>query len=149
MQLDTWLFRLKQQNSGTYNISELVKLIHNPPTALWSDYQYPAIASWLEGCLKLSQYFDDLGHHTLAYQYIQMAYARLQSITADPHADLELRYWGAAHLDQLTVVMIEFCQRHKGWGEECYQAIELHIAFMTPLGELNMRERPNSVSSRI
>ncbi|WP_105901096.1 hypothetical protein [Vibrio gangliei] len=142
MQLDTWLFRLRQQNTQANSMSELVKLIHQPPYCIWKQYQFKTISAWLEGCLKLSSYFDELGHSEQAYQYIQLAYARIQSMTADPHADLELRYWGAAYLDQLTVAMIEFCQSHQGWGNECYQAIELHIAFMTPLGELNMRERP-------
>ncbi|MGO2498242.1 MAG: hypothetical protein ACTH6I_09480 [Vibrio litoralis] len=73
-----------------------------------------------------------------------MAYARLQSITANPHTQVELRYWGAAYLDQLTVMMLEFCQRQPEWQQESYQLIELHIAFMTPLGELNMRNRDQS-----
>lgn len=145
MELNTWLFRLKQQNTDIYNVSELVNLIHHPPSSLWENHQYQAMASWLEGCLKLSHYFEDLGHHQLAYQYIQMAYARLQRIAVDPHSELNLRYWSAANLDQLTVAMIEFCQKQRDWNNESKQAIELHIAFMTTLGALNMREDPRII----
>lgn len=147
MELSTWLFRLQcqQQDTDFHNISELVSLIHSPPPELWnetlSDIHIRSFNFWLDGCLQLFHYFDELEHHQLAYQYIQLAYARLQSITANPHTHVELRYWGAAYLDQLTVMMVEYCQRKPEWEQESYQVIELHIAFMTPLGELNMRNR--------
>ncbi|WP_417879731.1 hypothetical protein [Vibrio sp.] len=149
MELSTWLFRLQchQQDTGNHNISELVSLIHSPPPQLWSESEplsethIKAIKSWLDGCLLLFHYFNGLEHHQIAYQYIQLAYARLQSITANPHTQIELRYWGAAYLDQLTVMMLEFCQRQPEWQQESNQLIELHIAFMAPLGELNMRNR--------
>lgn len=143
MELNTWLFRLKcqQQTDHFHNISELVSLIHSPPPTLWSETHAQAITLWLDGCLQLFRYFNECEHHQLAYQYLQLAYARLQSITANPHTQIDLRYWGANQLDRLTVIMLECCQTQPECQKESQQVIELHIAFMTSLGELNMKSK--------
>lgn len=147
MELSTWLFRLQhnQQDTDCRHVSDLVSLIHSPPPSLWSEsvseVHIKALTLWLDGCIHLFHHFEKHNQHKLAYQYLQLAYARLQSITANPHIQVELRYWGATCLDQLTVMMLEFCQKWPEWQQEGDQVIELHIAFMTPLGGLNMRNK--------
>lgn len=146
MELITWLEHMQKwyQREHKSSISDLVSLIHSPPDMLWqphhSHVQLKAIEIWLDGCMKIFQYFQELSHEKLAYQYIELAYGRIQSITANPHSSLELRYWGAHKLDQLTVLMLECCQSQPDCVEASDQVIELHVAFMSQLGEINMHQ---------
>ncbi|WP_017025485.1 hypothetical protein [Vibrio rumoiensis] len=153
MELITWLEQMQKcyQQRNIHTISDLVSLIHSPPESLWrpqhSHAQVKAIEIWLDGCMKIFQYFQDLDHEKLAYQYIELAYARIQSVTANPHSSLELRYWGANKLDRLTILMLECCQTQSDCQQASDQVIELHVAFMSQLGEINMHQPDQSKNS--
>ena len=141
--LDTWVneigdwYQNRKHDQDEHKQNEqLQRLILAVPDNIWgpevTELQSKAIACWLDGCLRI---FQGLRYQQpkQAYQYLQLAYAKLQAAACQPLADLELKDWSMKRLQHLTVLALEFCnqQDQQSWQLESNQIIETHIEFMT------------------
>lgn len=136
-QLETWLseielwYKHRKHDQG----STLESLILSPPDQIWgpqiTDRQSKAIASWLDGCLRLFQH-SRYDSPNKAYQFLQLAYSKLQHVVVKPASELELKDWCMKRMQHLTVLSLEFCnqQSHRAWLEESHQLIDTHVQFM-------------------
>ncbi|KLN63930.1 hypothetical protein [Vibrio sp. VPAP30] len=135
--LDTWVeqigiwYQHRKHDQG----NNLESLILSPPEQIWgpliSDQQSKAIACWLDGCLRI---FNHARYDApdKAYQFLQLAYSKLQNVVSNPASELELKDWCMKRMQHLTVLSLEFCnqQSHCSWQEESHQLIDAHVQFM-------------------
>ncbi len=116
-------------------VEKLEPLILTPPDSIWgptiTDTQSKAIACWLDGCLRLYK-ANQFCAQQKAFQFLQLAQARLQSVVSDPMSELDLKDWCMKRLQHLTVLSLEFCNQQDGkqWQSESNQLIEAHVHFM-------------------
>lgn len=136
-QLDTWVeqignwYKHRKHDQG----NQLESLILSPPDQIWgpliSDQQSKAIACWLDGCLRI---FNDSRYERpdKAYQFLQLAYSKLQQVVSKPESQIELKDWCMKRIQNLTVLSLEFCnqQGQHHWQAESVELIESHVQFM-------------------
>lgn len=138
MRLDTWVAEIEicYENRKHDQASTMELLILNAPESVWgpeiTDLQSKAIACWLDGCLRIylySRYQDP----EKAYQFLQLAYSKLQQVVCEPRSELILKDWCMKRLQHLAVLSLEFCnqQTHAAWQTKSHQLIEAHVNFMT------------------
>ncbi|WP_192891579.1 transcriptional regulator [Vibrio bathopelagicus] len=136
-ELDTWLERIGDwyKDRKHDQVDRLEPLILTPPDALWgpliTDEQSKGIACWLDGCLRI---FDHSRYDSpnKAYQFLQLAYGKLQQVVSNPASEMELKDWCMKRMQHLAVLSLEFCnqQSHSGWQEQSHQLINAHVQFM-------------------
>lgn len=135
--LDTWVDQISDwyQTRKHDQEKQLESLILNVPEGVWgpniTDVQSKAIACWLDGCLRIFQnarYQDP----NRAFQYLQLAYSKLQMVVSVPSNELDLRDWCMKRMQHLAVLSLEFCnqQPHSTWQEKSHHLIESHVQFM-------------------
>ncbi|MGD8110385.1 transcriptional regulator [Vibrio sp. TRT 17S01] len=137
MQLDAWVEQISHwyQNRKHDQDETLRSLLLTPPDTIWgpsiTDLQSKAIACWLDGCLRVFHHNQYQNPET-AYQYLQLAYAKLQAIVCNPLSELALKDWCMKRMQHLTVLALEFCnqQETSHWHQESHQLIESHVNFM-------------------
>lgn len=137
MKLDTWVDQMGEWYKTRKHDQEekLESLILSVPQAVWgpmiTEQQSKAIACWLDGCLRIYQHSQYVKPDK-AYQYLQLAYSKLQQVVSNPASELELKDWCMKRLQHLAVLTLEFCnqQEHSSWQSESHQLIESHISFM-------------------
>ncbi|MCG9579949.1 transcriptional regulator [Vibrio tubiashii] len=153
-QLDTWVeqigiwYQHRKHDQG----SNLESLILSPPEQIWgpliSDQQSKAIACWLDGCLRI---FNHARYDApdKAYQFLQLAYSKLQNVVSNPASELELKDWCMKRMQHLTVLSLEFCnqQSHCSWQEESHQLIDAHVQFMAAHAWNEPRNDDQGISS--
>ncbi len=133
--LDKWLDDIADLHQNRKHDQELEVLILNTPTELWgpevNEMQSAAIGYWLDGCLQI--YLQTrYSAPEKAYQYLQLAYSRLQQVACNPVNELNLRDWCMKRLQHLAVLSLEFCnqQTQASWQTRSHQLIEAHVHFM-------------------
>ncbi|MFM2587490.1 transcriptional regulator [Vibrio sp. TBV020] len=136
-ELDTWVNQISQwyENRKHDQGCQLESLILSVPDEVWgpmiTDTQSKAIACWLDGCLRVYQHaqYQDAEK---AFQYLQLAYSKLQNVVSTPASELELKDWCMKRLQHLAVLSLEFCnqQTRSEWQQESHQLIESHVQFM-------------------
>ncbi|MCG7497930.1 transcriptional regulator [Vibrio sp. Of7-15] len=144
--LSDWLSEISNwyQQTDMQDMDTLSPLIHSPPEAVWgpelSDEQSKAIACWLDGCLRLYKHYHQDIQSDKAYGYLQLAYSKLQFVATQPHVDKDIKQWAIKRLDHLIVLLLEFCnqQQSASWQAESQNQIELHVAFMNSLHNINL-----------
>tara|TARA_Y100001956_G_C4084419_1_gene169940 strand:+ start:432 stop:905 length:474 start_codon:yes stop_codon:yes gene_type:complete len=137
MKLDTWVDQMGEWYKTRKHDQEetLESLILCVPQAVWgpmiTEQQSKAIACWLDGCLRIYQH-NHYEKPDKAYQYLQLAYSKLQQVVSNPASELELKDWCMKRLQHLAVLTLEFCnqQEHTSWQLESDQLIESHVNFM-------------------
>lgn len=137
MKLDTWVNEISDWHQKRKHDQEkhLQVLILNVPDAVWgpsiTELQSKAIACWLDGCLRIFHAFR-YQDPKLAYQYLQLAYAKLQATVSQPMAEIELKDWSMKRMQHLTVLSLEFCnqQQQHHWQLESNKIVETHVEFM-------------------
>ncbi|TFH92247.1 transcriptional regulator [Vibrio ouci] len=136
-ELGTWVDQISQwyETRKHDQGNQLESLILSVPDSVWgpviTDIQSKAIACWLDGCLRIfhhAQYSDP----EKAFQYLQLAYSKLQQVVSKPASELELKDWCMKRLQHLAVLSLEFCnqQTRSDWQQESHQLIESHVQFM-------------------
>lgn len=138
LSLNNWVEKISVwYQSGKHDqVRELISLIIDPPNAIWgpqiNTLQSKAIACWLDGNLRLFNHYQSQGEADIAYQYLSFAYAKLQAVICNPLTDIELKRWSVQRIQQLTVVMLEFCnqQSEQRWNEESMVQVDNHVSFM-------------------
>lgn len=146
--LSDWLSEISHwyQKTDMQNMDTLSPLIHSPPEAVWGpelcDEQSKAIACWLDGCLRLYKHYHQEAQSDKAYGYLQLAYSKLQFVATQPHVDHEIKQWAIKRLDHLIVLLLEFCNQQdaQNWQAESQHQIELHVAFMSSLQDINLAD---------
>ncbi|MDP2572593.1 transcriptional regulator [Vibrio penaeicida] len=134
--LEAWQAEVSDwYQSGKHDqVEPLVPLILQPPEAIWgpliTDEQSKAIACWLDGCLRIFQHYKREESPTKSYEYLNFAYAKLQAVSCNPEAEIDLKHWCLKRLDHLIVVMLEQCNQ-LGWTEESQKQIQCHVEFMS------------------
>ena len=137
MQLDTWVSHISDwyQQRKHDQVSDLESLILSAPDPVWgpsiTDLQSKAIACWLDGCLRIFHHH----RHTQpdkAFQYLQLAYSKLQHCVCQPLSELELKDWCMKRMQHLTVLSLEFCnqQQPHSWHKQSQALVEAHVSFM-------------------
>lgn len=137
MTLDAWVEQMGVWYQTRKHDQEqtLESLIQSVPDTVWgpriTDLQSKAIACWLDGCLRVYQH-NHYEKPDKAYQYLQLAYSRLQNVASNPLSELELKDWCMKRLQHLAVLTLEFCnqQEQTYWQAESDQLIESHVHFM-------------------
>ena len=138
--LDAWLETISAwyKDQKHDQVLALQPLILNPPENVWgptiTDQQSKGIACWLDGCLRLHTFYL---HHDCekAYQYLMLAYSKLQSVCCDPMAEQGLKEWCVKRIQHLCVLALEFSnqQRDTTWQKESESLIESHVKFMASI----------------
>lgn len=136
-QLDTWVNQISQwYHTRKHDQGEqLESLILSAPEDVWgpmiTETQSKAIACWLDGCLRIFQHCR-YQQPQKAYQYIQLAYSKLQWVVTRPTSELDLKDWCMKRMQHLTVLSLEFCNQQPDdvWQSESNQLIENHVQFM-------------------
>lgn len=136
-ELDTWVEQMGRwyQHRKHDQGNQLESLILSPPDQVWgpliSDQQSKAIACWLDGCLRIFNH-SRYDSPDKAYQYLQLAYSKLQYVVSNPNSQIELKDWCMKRIQNLTVLSLEFCnqQNQHRWQAESAELIESHVQFM-------------------
>lgn len=137
MGLDTWVEQISNcyENRKHDQVDSIEALILNAPDDMWgpeiTETHSQALSYWLDGCLRI--YLDS--RYTApekAYQYLQLAYSKLQQMACEPCSELALKDWCMKRLQHLAVLSLEFCnqQTHANWQIKSHQLIEAHVHFM-------------------
>ncbi|RTZ17908.1 transcriptional regulator [Vibrio aquaticus] len=136
-QLDTWVNQISQwyhtrkHDQGV----QLESLILSAPEDVWgpmiTETQSKAIACWLDGCLRIFQH-SRYEQPSKAYQYLQLAYSKLQWVVTRPSSELDLKDWCMKRMQHLAVLSLEFCNQQSDdhWQHESHLLIETHVQFM-------------------
>ncbi|MEZ9232147.1 transcriptional regulator [Vibrio amylolyticus] len=137
MNLDSWVSDMEfwYQSRKHDQVELLEPLILNPPQQVWgptiNTVQSKAIACWLDACLRV---FESNRYHACdkAFQYLQLAYSKLQHVASNPLAETELKDWALKRLQHLIVLLLEFCNQNTpgDWQAQSHQLIEAHVHFM-------------------
>lgn len=136
-ELGTWVDQMSQWYETRKHDQghQLESLILSVPDSVWgpniTETQSKAIACWLDGCLRIFQH-TQYNEPDKAFQYLQLAYAKLQHVVSTPSSELELKDWCMKRLQHLAVLGLEFCnqQTRSDWQQESHQLIESHVQFM-------------------
>ncbi len=155
MQLDTWVEQIHDwyQKRKHDQDETLRSLILSVPESVWgpniTDLQSKAIACWLDGCLRVFhgvRYQDS----DLAYQYLQLAYSKLQAVVCDSRSEMALKDWCMKRMQHLTVLALEFCNQQdtSQWNTESHQLIESHVHFMAAQSWNEARNDDQEISQR-
>ncbi|EGA71503.1 hypothetical protein VISI1226_11991 [Vibrio sinaloensis DSM 21326] len=137
MTLDTWIEQMGTWYQTRKHDQEqtLESLLLSAPEQVWgpkiTDQQSKAIACWLDGCLRIFHH-QQYQAPEKAYQFLQLAYAKLQQVVCNRESELGLKDWCMKRLQHLAVVTLEFCnqQSQANWHKESVQLIEAHVSFM-------------------
>ncbi|MCG9596385.1 transcriptional regulator [Vibrio sp. Isolate25] len=136
-QLDTWVKQMGLwYQSRKHDQGELLEsLILSPPEQIWgpriTQQQSKAIACWLDGCLRIFER-ERYTSPNKAYQFLQLAYSKLQKVVTNSASELALKHWCMMQMQHLTVIGLEFCrqQTHSRWLETSHQWVDAHVQFM-------------------
>lgn len=145
----TSLTQWQQQVSNWHNhrkhdqVQELEKLVNEAPEDIWgpelSLEQSKALGCWLDSCARMYKHYLEQGEEEQAYGYLCLAQARLQHVVSRAEVDQNIRMCCCRKLEQITVLIIEFCQARSDlhWKRELSDQIESHVKFLTlfPLNE--------------
>ncbi len=135
MTLDNWVSHIDTWYQTQKHDQGIETLVLSVPDEVWgpeiSELQSKAIACWLDACLRIF-HFERYSQPDKAYQYLQLAYSKLQLCACNPETELTLKDWCMKRLQNLTVLSLEFCnQRPEAhWQSQSHQLIESHVQFM-------------------
>ncbi|CAM2870144.1 hypothetical protein VIOR103205_06055 [Vibrio ordalii] len=133
--LHDWLTEIHQWhlNKRYDQVAQLQPLILNVPQQIWgpglSDDQSKAIACWLDACLSQYEYYK-LIDGELAFQYLQLAYARFQRCVSEPGSELELKAWCIKRMQQLMVLSLEHLNQQHVDEALSRSLIDAHAQFL-------------------
>ncbi|MGC9401955.1 hypothetical protein [Vibrio genomosp. F10] len=135
--LDSWITQIESwyQLRKHDQVALLEPLILKTPDQLWgptiTNAQSKAIACWLDACLRVFEH-NRYTASEKAFQYLQLAYSKLQQVACDPLSDRDLKDWSMKRVQHLVVLLLEFCnqQTQENWRHQSYQLIEAHVHFM-------------------
>ncbi|AEH34893.1 transcriptional regulator [Vibrio anguillarum] len=133
--LHDWLTEIHQWhlNKRYDQVAQLQPLILNAPQEIWgpdlSDDQSKAIACWLDACLRQYEYYK-LIDGELAFQYLQLAYARFQRCVSEPSSELELKSWCIKRMQQLMVLSLEHLNQQHVDEALSRSLIDAHVRFL-------------------
>ncbi|MGF1722083.1 transcriptional regulator [Vibrio kyushuensis] len=142
-ELDSWVKQMESwYGLRKHDQVELLEpLVIAAPTQVWgptiTTLQSKAIACWLDACLRV---FENNRYEASekAFQYLQLAYSKLQQVVCNPTAEYELKDWSMKRIQHLVVLLLEFCnqqsltskQELSDWKLQSHQIIEAHVHFM-------------------
>ena len=112
MTLDNWVSHIDTWYQTQKHDQGIETLVLSVPDEVWgpeiSELQSKAIACWLDACLRIF-HFERYSQPDKAYQYLQLAYSKLQLCACNPETELTLKDWCMKRLQNLTVLSLEFC----------------------------------------
>ncbi|WP_295899112.1 transcriptional regulator [uncultured Vibrio sp.] len=137
MNLDSWVKDMEfwYQSRKHDQVELLEPLILNTPKQVWgptiNTVQSKAIACWLDACLRVFER-NRYSACDKAFQYLQLAYSKLQQVASNPLSETELKDWALKRIQHLIVLTLEFCNQQSSgeWQRQSNQLIEAHIHFM-------------------
>lgn len=147
--LQDWLATIKTWYNADdpQNISELTTIIGKAPAAVFeyldNDIGSEAFAHWLDGCQRICAYQQQQQQIDLAFSYLQLPYAKLQTLICDPKQSPEIQRWALKKTDQMIITLLEFCQHQQNskqyWQQQSIELINLHAKFMEAQHHLNLK----------
>ncbi|MCK6264170.1 transcriptional regulator [Vibrio sp. ZSDE26] len=145
-ELDSWVIQMESwyQSRKHDQVELLEPLIIAAPNQVWgptiTDMQSKAIACWLDACLRVFEK-NRFDASDKAFQYLQLAYSKLQKVACNPMSEFELKDWSMKRIQHLVVLLLEFCNQHSQdkWLQQSQELIEAHIHFMAANDHDNLR----------
>ncbi len=83
----------------------------------------------LDACLRQYEYYK-LIDGELAFQYLQLAYARFQRCVSEPSSELELKSWCIKRMQQLMVLSLEHLNQQHVDEALSRSLIDAHVRFI-------------------
>ncbi len=88
--------------------------------------------SWLDACNQLGKLKSAIHGPEAEYDYLQLAYSRVQLWLCMSELSPEFRSWLSTRLELLATALIAFCQNQNSelWQQKAQQQSDLHALFI-------------------